>query len=427
MRTVLAVLTLGVCLCAQRPLDLRQALEQADQLNPDVQIARLRILENEARSQTVRSAYGPQVEARVAGAYQTINLQGLGLIFPGAPSRIGPFRTFDARPIVRQTVLDAPLVEQIRAARLTAAASRKDEEAVRETTRLAVLVLYLQAFQAGSRIRAAEARLETAAAVLAQTRDRESAGTASKLDAARAEEQQESERVRLVEARRERDVLVSLLKRTIGIEDGAELVLADPQPPKLKLATAAEARQEALGGRAELDAAVSRVAAAAAEVRRAQRERWPRLGFEGAFGVSGAGPDRSLSTWNVGATLTVPLWTSGRIESGIREAVARKGQAEQAVRQQRLQVAQEAEQAAIEAEAARRSFEAATRAAAAAKESLELARLRFGAGLTTNLDVVAAQGSLAEAEEQAIRARYDGQVAAARLARARGAVYGYFE
>ena len=427
MRTVLAVLTLAVSLDAQRTLNLREALEMTDRLNPDVQVARLRILENEARAQGARSAYGPQVEARIAGTYQTINLQGIGLIFPGAPSRIGPFRTFDARPVVRQTVLDAPLVEQMRAARLTAAASRKDEEVVRETSRLAVLVLYLQAFQAGSRIRAAEARLETAAAVLAQARDKEAGGTASKLDVSRAEEQQESERGRLIEARRDRDLLVTLLRRTIGIEDSGDLALADPQPPPARLATTEEARKDALGQRAEIDAAGSRIAAAAAEVRRAQRERWPRLGFEGSFGLSGAGPDRSLSTWSIGAALTVPLWTSGRIESGIKEAQARRGQAEQAARQVRLQVAQEADQAVIEGDAARRSLEAATRAAAAAKESLELARLRFGAGLTTNLDVVTAQGALAEAEEQSIRARFDGQVAAARLARARGSVLGYFE
>jgi outer membrane protein TolC len=427
MRTVIAVLVLSVCLRAQRTLTLREALELADRLNPDVQAARLRILENEARAGATRSAYGPQVEARAAGTYQTINLQGVGLLFPGAPSRIGPFRTFDARPVVRQTVLDAPLLEQIRAAQFGVAASRKDEEAVRETVRLAVAVLYLQAFQADSRIRAAEARLETAAAALAQAREKESGGTASKLDVARAEEQQESERVRLIEARRDREVLVSLLRRTIGVEDAGGLALAEPPAPRMGLTASGEALGEALRQRAEIDAAASRIDAAAAEVRRAERERWPRLDFSGGFGLSGAGPDQSLSTWSIGAALTVPLWTSGRIENGVKEARARRNQAEQAARQAKLTIAQEVEQAGIEVEAAARAFQAASRAAAAARESLELARLRFGAGLTTNLDVIAAQGALAEAEEAAIRARYDGQVAAARLARARGSVLGYFD
>jgi outer membrane protein TolC len=60
-----------------------------------------------------------------------------------------------------------------------------------------------------------------------------------------------------------------------------------------------------------------------------------------------------------------------------------------------------------------------------AKEALELARLRYGAGLTTNLDVVTAQGNLSEAEEEEIHARYDMLLARARLAQARGSVVSF--
>ena len=53
------------------------------------------------------------------GTYQTINLQNIGLIIPGMNSRVGPFRTFDARPTVMQNVLDLSLLSRIRAARTT--------------------------------------------------------------------------------------------------------------------------------------------------------------------------------------------------------------------------------------------------------------------------------------------------------------------
>ena len=86
---------LVVCLAAPvlpaDTLTLRDALDLAGQLSPDVQTARLRILEREAESLVTRSAYQPQVNAVIGGSYQTTNLQGIGVIFPGVPSRVGPY------------------------------------------------------------------------------------------------------------------------------------------------------------------------------------------------------------------------------------------------------------------------------------------------------------------------------------------------
>ena len=62
------------------------------------------------------------------------------------------------------------------------------------------------------------------------------------------------------------------------------------------------------------------------------------------------------------------------------------------------------------------------KAANAAREALDLAKLRFTAGLATQLDVASAQANLAQAEEDEIRSRYDGLVAEARLAQAGGDV-----
>ena len=115
------------------------------------------------------------------------------------------------------------------------------------------------------------------------------------------------------------------------------------------------------------------------------------------------------------------LWTSRRIESEIEIAAGRlrRQRTEQALRDARLQIAQEMKRASLEALAAAR------RSAAAAKETLELARLRFTAGMGTNLDTVVAQGVVAQAEDQEIRLRYQNQLARARMARATGDVYGF--
>lgn len=430
MRRALLPMLLALPLAGQTRLSLREALDQAAKLNPSVQTARLRALESKAQADAVRSRLAPQVSAVVAGTYATTNFQGIGLLFPGIPSRVGPFRTFTARPTATQTVLDLSLVSEVRAAREQTKRMKHQHDAAREETLLAVLQLYLQALQAESRVTAAEARLKTAETILAQTRDLEAGGAASKLDIARAEQRAETERSARIEAQRDRDVLVTLLVETIGLEPGAEVaeavVLEAPAVP-YAAASPGEALEAALSQRAELRAAEAQARAAYREQQAASRQRFPKLQAFGDYGVLGQGPDRSLSTYAVGASVTFPLWTGRRIESQIAEAAARTGQAEQELRRAKLGIAQEVRQAQVELEASRQATTAAERAAAAARTSLELARLRFSAGLAANIDTIVAQGTLAEAEDREIRARYDMQLARARLARAQGDVYLFFE
>ena len=102
---------------AQTTLTLRSALDAAGRMSPTVQSARLSILESEAAAMRVKAGYGPQLSLVIGGAYQTTNLQGIGVIFPGFPSRAGPYRTFNARPVLTQTVLDLSLLDEIRASR----------------------------------------------------------------------------------------------------------------------------------------------------------------------------------------------------------------------------------------------------------------------------------------------------------------------
>jgi outer membrane protein TolC len=87
-----------------------------------------------------------------------------------------------------------------------------------------------------------------------------------------------------------------------------------------------------------------------------------------------------------------------------------------------LAIAREAAQSAIVYEARTKAAGAARQSAEAAAKVVELARLRYEGGLATSVDTVTAQAALAEAEETAIRAKYDAAMALARLAWAKGDV-----
>lgn len=420
-------LTLLAWSAAAETLTLRQAVDKAAELNPDVALARLRIVEAEAEAAAAASRYLPQVNGRVDSSWQTNNLQGIGVTFPGVPSRIGPFWVFNARPVLTQTLIDGPLRSEIKAAREAYTQNRHNADAVRETTQLAVLELYLQALQAESRIRASEARLETARAVLKQAADKEELGGASKLDVARATQEFQNEDAARLQFRRDLEVLKVAIARTIGLDDAnfdLESLAASPlamlPPEDVSAAAAVSARPEAL-------AAQSGIRRAELDFERARRQYWPRLNFSSDFGVLGASPAQNVSTYTVGASLTFPIWTSGRLESEKLAAKARVDQARESLRQTKLSIEEDVRRSLIEWQASRNVLQASEKAAAAAKESVELSMLRFESGLSTNIDTNTAQARLAEAEDLAIRSRYDVLRARARNARARGNVLLFFE
>lgn len=417
-----AILVLALAAPAwSQVMTLEQALEKAQQASPVVQQARLRALEQEAQALTVRAGLGPQLNVTMAQSYQTSNLQGIGLTFPGVPSRIGPYRVMDARPRLTQTVLDLGLLSRYRAEKERAGQAREEAGSVAEKTRLAVIDLYLQALLAETRSRASEARVGTAAAVLEQAVEAEQAGTGNKLDVARASQRLETERAALIGLKRDKSAVVTMLKRTIGAEQGEPLEVT----PVAAAGTLAASLEDALKARPEMRALEARGRVLRLELEAAQRERWPKVGAFGDYGALGQDPSNAVSTYAVGVSVSIPVWTSGRIENSIQAARHRLEMWEKEKRALRLQVEQEMTQAALEREAAVAAQSAASKAARAAREALELSRLRYGAGLATNLDVVTAQGELAQTEEEELRTRYEGLVAAARLAAAQGDVMAF--
>ena len=148
----------------------------------------------------------------------------------------------------------------------------------------------------------------------------------------------------------------------------------------------------------------------------------PRLTAAGDFGAQGAGPDRSTGTYTIGATLSIPVWTSGRIEANVAAARQRVEQRKEETRRLRLAAERQAEQATITYQEQTRAAAAAGESSAAARKVLELARLRYESGLATSVDTATAQAALAESEEMEIRARYAAQLALAQLAFAQGDV-----
>jgi outer membrane protein TolC len=413
-------------------LTLRQALEIAARESPRVQIARLQAAEAVSGIDVARSALRPQIDFRVGDSYQTANLAAaLGIDIPGLPNRVGPFQQFDARPVITEN-LDVASFRGVRAATERAAGQRWLEQSARESVALAVVDTYLQAVEIDARLESAQARLDTANALLVQVRQFNAAGTASRLDESRALSRAELEQSSIAQLRAERVIKQMTLMNLLGQSPGTQVTLVDrltpPDPGPDPGPVAVAVRLESPGGTTpEVRAAEAQMRAAVAEKEQAVAARYPAVTLTGDFGLFGRSIGNNLSTYAVRAMVAVPLSTGGRTDAAIGAAALRVREAEQEVRQARLQRETDILTAQVALDAALRAHARASEAVTAAHTSIRLAQARFGGGLSTNLDVLAAQETVADVEAAEIQYRYNFYVARARLARAKGDIMAVFD
>jgi outer membrane protein TolC len=363
----------------------------------------------------------PHFEATVGGGRQKINLESYGLSPPpGESPLVGPFDVVDERLKATYTVFDLAAGRTARAARERGAAARLDAAAARDLVVLACGNLYLSVLAEQGRLTAADARVATAEAVAALARNREQQGSASALDTLRADVERQRARERRILAGAEEQKARLALARAIGLPSGTAFELADALtykplnelPFARMLAIAESTRGDVGAARARLTAAESDLAAAKAGV-------WPVLGVAADIGLNGP-PGGLETTYSTTVGVRIPLWEGGRTAAKVAAAAA----AVDARRAELADLERAAEQdlrgALLDLGAAGSRVEVVGEGRVLAARELEVARDRFTVGLASTLDVVAAQESVAAAEESWLDAIYQHSVGKAKLARALG-------
>jgi multidrug efflux system outer membrane protein len=154
--------------------------------------------------------------------------------------------------------------------------------------------------------------------------------------------------------------------------------------------------------RPDIRQAEERLVAANARIGEAKAAYFPRISLTGMFGVESVSLSDFFTgaskVWQAGPTMTVPIFTAGRISGTVK---AREAQQQQAVAQylQAIQQAfREVEDSLVFHRAVREIRADRERRVAALGRALVLANLRYERGLATYLDVLDAQRQLFQAE-----------------------------
>jgi outer membrane protein TolC len=404
--------------------------EQAVRLAIDNNLATLRAHErrNEARGQQeeARAPLLPNVSGVAYQANLTMNLVALGFqpgTFPGiSKTFLGPFKNFDARLFLRQSVFDLSAIRNYQAGKAGVRVAELNESLAREEVASRTGLFYLEALRADRAVVAAQANVELAQALLKLAQDQRNAGVATGVDVIRAQTRLAEQQVGLAQAQTDSEQARLNLQRLIGLPLGGPLTLTDQlrfvEDPLPSVETAvASAAQD----RREIQVAEEENRVSQLEVQSARAEHLPSLEVLGDYGSSGITPDSfDLPTRRVAVQLNVPIFNGGLTQGRVTAAASRQRQTELSLANIRGQVEEDVRLALTTLRTAAVQVRAADESVTLAQRELEMARDRFRAGVADNLEVITAQTSLANARVSQVTALAQHNAARLNLAAALG-------
>jgi len=397
---------------------LQQLIRVALRENYDLNIAAARVLEARAQVTIVRSFQFPSVNAGGSATYQRVEgqrevLQAQDTFAPTAGFDFGFELDFWGR-----------LRRSTEAARAELLASEDSRRFVITTLVTDVASSYLQ-------LRSFDGELEVSRRTLAARQDslklvnmREKGGVAAMIDVRQAEILVAQAGEAVVEAERQVEQTENALSVLLGrnpeaIPRGRPLAqqLTLPQVPAGVPSSLLERRQDVRQAEAQLAAATARIGVA-------KSDYFPRVFLSGAaagggllFDGSWVGPQ---GIFQIGPSMSVPIFNMGRTKAGVDSAEARTQQAVLSYQQTILQAFRDVADALVE-HRKRREFRVQQESlATAAGDASRLANIRYRGGVSSYLEVLDSERQFFDAELGLVRSQRDEFLAVVRLYRALG-------
>jgi outer membrane protein len=408
-------------------LSLEQSVALALKQNPTEQIALLNAVETVQDKNIIRAQLLPQADLRASDSLNRVNLQsefGGKPIFPDSaqlPGHIGPYQIFSVGPAFGTPVVDMSLWKHYQASRENVNATRADSLTTREQVILLVVSQYIGSLRAVANVEASRSRVELAQALYDQAADLQTNGVGTGIDTLRADVELQNEKQVLIEAENDRDASLFGLSRLLNLDPRQKIELADslsffetPQPD------VDSSIDQALAGREEWKAILSREKLTKLEKLSSQYERLPTLRVDGNWYYLGTKIDNGIPTYQYAASFDVPLFTSGRIKAEVTKSDLELQKLEQQKDDLRNQIALDVKTSLLNLQSARNEVQVANLGVELAKEEVGQARDRFQAGVANNIELISAQDSLSRANDNQIAALYRFNQARADYARAIG-------
>lgn len=295
-------------------------------------------------------------------------------------------------------------------------------------TVLLVVSQYLSCMRATARVDAAKSRVDLAEALYKLASDRQASGTGTKLDALRANVELKNENQALIIAQTHLATSLYGLSKLLHLDPTQPIEVADRMNDVGASVTTLQAEVgQAYQSRPEMKALLAQEQELQQEKKAASTSRLPKIGMSASWAYAGLRPSNLSPVYEYAATVSVPLFTGGRIKAEITKSDLALQRLEQERQGLRDRIALEVKTANVQLRAARHEVEVANSGMHLAREEVIQARDRFQAGVANNIEVITAQDELSRASDNQINALYRFNQSRADLAHAMGhieALYG---
>jgi outer membrane protein, multidrug efflux system len=383
---------------------LQELIGTAMVANRDLQLAAARVLEARAQLGIARASQFPQLSAGSSYANER-PYSANSFFLKSFPGHIAPPTGNDLQAnfdLTFELDLWGRLRRATEAARADLLASEENARAVITTLVSDVAQTYFDLLELDRELAISLRTLETRRASLDLQRRRAEKGLSTQLDVERA-----AAEVSVAES-----TVPDLERRIAQTEDALNLLLGRNPGPVARGTTLDNERlppevpaglpSELLERRPEIRQAEQNLIAANARIGEAKAEFFPKISLTGMFGVESVSLS-SLFTgasrvWSAGPTMTLPLFTAGRIESNVKAQEAREQQALVQYQHAIQQAFRDVEDALVFHRKVREIRVARARRVGELERALFLANLRYTRGLATYLDVLDAERQLFSAE-----------------------------
>jgi len=302
---------------------------------------------------------------------------------------------------VAQNLGLAQYADYRRTAAAQALARAKAEVAARGLI-VTVVQAYYGVQSAEAKLASTRAAADEAQRFLQITRDLEQGGEVAHSDVIKAQIQAQGEQRSLQDVRLAAEQARLNLAVLVFPNFFQDFTLADALSTAPALPPMQDVQQLAEKNNPELSAALAAVEVARHEVQVAEAAHIPTLVLDYFYGIDAnrfaVNTDgiRNLG-YSATATLNIPIWHWGAIESKVRQAELQQRQAKIELSAAQRQAVADLKSFYAEAETARNQLENLRSSADLAAESLRLTNLRYRAGESTALEVVDAQNTLTAA------------------------------
>ena len=377
-------------------LTLAEALARAKANSPQFQAALTQLgISREDRIQA-RAALLPGVDYNNGFIYTEGNRTASGVFIAN-----NGVHEYVSQGAVQQTVGVGQFADYRRASAAQALARAEAEIAVRGLVVTVVKAYYgLEAAQ--SKVGSTEAANDEAQRFLTMSRQLEVGGEVAHSDVIKAQIQANDQQRALQEAQ----LAVQNARLNLAVllfpNFFQDFTLADDIAAVPALPAMADVQQMAGKNNPELQAALAAMDVANHEVTVARAAHLPTLVLDYLYGIDANHFAVNTDGYrNLGyaatATLNIPVWHWGAIESRVRQAELQQHQAKVELSAAQRQAIADLESFYAEAQTARGQLDILQNSAELAAESMRLTTLRYQAGEATALEVVDAQNTLTQA------------------------------